>query len=713
MASRWIHAPRLHSPLTGKERRVGWLELFYDLIYVATIIQLGNALSEHVGVGGFLVFAGLMVPLWATWTDFTFYSNRFVIDDAPHRSLVFLQMFAIGGMAVSVPDVMEGEPARFAAFYTAARVVLVVLYARMWVQEPISRDLSRRSVIGFGLGALAWGISIFVPAPWCYALWALGIVLDSTATLSRPAQDLAARFPPDGMHTTERYGLLTIIVLGESFVKVLSEVADRGISADVVLMGTFGLLITCALWWIYFDDVAGSRIRRERLSVFTWIYTHLPLTIGITAVGVAIKKAVLMDPGDTAYLKYRLLLTGTLVIVLLSVGLIDAVTERRAAHLSDRTRVKARVITAGVVLLVAFIGQFVPAALWLGGITLVLGAQVVFDISMAPDVVDHHHEAMHDSHAMLDEADAFDPESLDQGVRKRWDIKDVVRRGAPNELRKDLYFLFIEGSWTQALLGIGALFVLINLVFAALYMVEPWSVTGLEQGGFLEAFSFSVQTFATIGYGAMSPDTAWAHAISIVEAGVALMFTAIATGLMFAKASRPRSSVLFSKVCTVHEHHGVPTLIFRAGNARGNEVVEASVNVAALIEDISPEGMTMRKSVDLKLVRSTSPIFTMSWMVMHPLDADSPLHGLTAENVEQRLDRIIVTLVGFDATYAQQTHARKLYYPEDLRFGHQFVDVITNLDDGRMIIDFGPFHQTRAVDPGPEGQGPQSQGSGA
>lgn len=90
MRNRWFHRARLHVPEQGAERKVSWLELFYDLIYVAAIIQLGDGLSHHVGPAGFLAFAALFVPIWLTWTAFTFYSNRFVIDDFGHRALVFL-----------------------------------------------------------------------------------------------------------------------------------------------------------------------------------------------------------------------------------------------------------------------------------------------------------------------------------------------------------------------------------------------------------------------------------------------------------------------------------------------------------------------------------------------------------------------------------------------------------------------------------------------
>lgn len=109
MPNGWFHKPHLHTPSAHTEHKVARLELFYDLIYVATIIQLGNALSHHVGLGGVLVFFALFVPLWYTWTGFTFYSNRFMVDDGLHRGRVFIQMFAVDAMAVSVPRVMEHD----------------------------------------------------------------------------------------------------------------------------------------------------------------------------------------------------------------------------------------------------------------------------------------------------------------------------------------------------------------------------------------------------------------------------------------------------------------------------------------------------------------------------------------------------------------------------------------------------------------------------
>lgn len=710
MQNRWFHRPTLHSPAPGRERKVGWLELFYDLIYVATIIQLGTALSDHIatlGVLAFLAFAGLFVPIWVTWTNFTLFSNRFVVDDFLHRALVFVQMFGIGGMAVMVPRVLQGEPTPFVVSLIAVRAVIVVLYARVWRQVAVGREMTRRYTLGFGLGVALWTVSIFVPEPYRYLLWAVAIGVDFGVPLSPGVRSLVGRYPPDALHMSERFGLFIIIVLGESFVKVLTFVAEEGGSTNILLMGGLTILITCSLWWIYFDDVAGSRIRAKPLAPYVWLYTHLPLTVSITAVGVAIKKAVAFDPLAPAVAKYAWLLCGALGLVFLSVAIIDSVTARRQSDMSDRARVNVRAASAFLVLLLAPAAPFMPAWAFL---SLVAGAcvlQVIFDLSMAPLAADphaHHHDAQEVFERMRtrDDEEALARQTEGAARPRRWDVSQAVQKGTPNELRRDLYFHFMDGSWLRVFVSIGVAYLLSNVVFATLYMLEPPAVSGLSEGSFLDAFAFSVQTMTTIGYGAMSPASAYAHVLVTVEAAVGLLGVALVTGLVFAKASRPRTSVLFSDKVVIHDHDGVPTLVFRVGNARGNDLVEATIRVVAVKEGESSEGQKMRVLHDLALKRDTTPLFAITWTVMHPIDERSPLYGLTEDDLAQSLVALTCTLTAYDATYAQSTHARKLYYPEDIRSGHRFVDVISSLEDGRIMVDYEVFHDTVPLDAPPE-----------
>ena len=693
MLNRWYHRPSLHSLGHGHEKKVEWVELFYDLIYVATIIQLGNALSHHPSLLGFAAFAGLFVPIWYTWTGFTFYSNRYVVDDVVHRALVFLQMFCVGAMAIFVPRVLDGDYQAFTLAYAGARFVLVLLYLRVWLQVEEAKAFNRLYALGFAVGATLWLVSAFLPSPWVYVLWAVAMVVDFSVPLSRHSGALSGRHPPDMLHLSERYGLLIIIVLGESFVKVLTALADPGAATTTTMLtGGLTMLITVCLWWIYFDDVAGSHVKSKPIAAFVWVYTHLPLTIAVTATGVAIKKAVFFDPMLPAPAKYRWLLCGTLALALLSVSVIDLVTERRQSEMSDRARNTVRAGCAALVVLIAPAGAFLPSWVFLSLVAAVCVGQVVFDLSMAPLKTP---EEAHHAHA----AQAFTQPTEEDSARRekraqRRDISEAVRKGAPSNLRNDLYFHLMAGGWIRVFGTLGALFVVINVVFAALYLLEPGSVGNVRSNSFLDAFSFSVQTMATIGYGAMSPQTPYAHTLMIAEAAIGILGVALATGIMFAKASRPSSSVLFSEVCVIHDIHGESTLQFRVGNARGNDIVEASMRAVALVDEVTPEGHTIRRLHDLRLRRDMTPLFAVSWSIYHPIDEESPLYGLTAESIEEHLQVIIATMTGYDATYAQTTHARNIYYAEDVRFDVRFADVISQLDDGRVMVDYDLFHTT-------------------
>ncbi|MEZ4435288.1 MAG: low temperature requirement protein A [bacterium] len=706
MHNRWFHRPRLHSPRAGNARRVEWLELFYDLIYVAAFIQLGNALSAEPGAFGVLTFAALFVPIWSAWTSFTFFANRFIVDDFVHRLLVFGQMFAIGGMAIGVGDVFAGRPAAFATCYALVRLFLVALYARAWLQGHGGQSLARRNTLGFGLGAALWITAIFVPWPWIFLVWAAAALVDFAVPLNRRARAESLRYPPDVLHMSERYGLLTLIVLGESFVKVLSAGAEHSLSPALAGMGALSLLVTFSLWWIYFDDVAGSRIKKGDLTAFVWIYTHLPLALGITAAGVAIKKAALMDPDLAGTGKYRWLLCGALALVFACVTIIDAVTERRVAEAKDEHRVNARAISAAVMLLLAPAGAFMPAWAFVGLVTVVCVAQVVIDLAMAPYA--DPHEAHHESPRLFGEAEDEDPAPAPAptGPRRIRDPRDFVRRGAPSELRADLYFHLMEGTWRQLFALFVAAFLLINVVFASIYLLDEESIVGMAQPSFAQAFFFSVQTIATIGYGTLSPGSGFANAVVVVEAIVGVIMTALVTGLIFAKAARPRGSVLFSRPMIIKMHEGKPTLMFRVGNARGNEVIEASIRVVVICESTTAEGESMRRIYDLPLVRDNSPLFTLSWTVMHVIDERSPLYGISPEEMEERIVTFTVTMTAFDATYAQQTHARWLYHPADIRIGHRFVDILKSDEHGAMVLDYRVFHDTIADPAHPPVWGP-------
>ena len=274
---------QFHPPETShdgeSERKVTWLELFYDLVYVAAIIQLGNVLSKDVSWFGFVAFVALFVPIWWSWTGITFYANRFVFDDFWDRFLIFVQIGFIAILAMSVPQAFGELGVQFTLAYVGIRVVLIVLYLRGGRRVPKALPLTRRYAIGFSIAAAIWLLSAFVPPPARYALWALGMIVDFAVPLS--SRRLNSLLPPDVPHMAERYGLFTIIVLGEAFVKVISSAPEEPLAAAELVLGALGLTIVGAIWWIYFDNVAGSRVspvgtRPLHLDLFASSFGHWP-----------------------------------------------------------------------------------------------------------------------------------------------------------------------------------------------------------------------------------------------------------------------------------------------------------------------------------------------------------------------------------------------------------------------------------------------------
>ncbi len=261
----------------------------------------------------------------------------------------------------------------------------------------------------------------------------------------------------------------------------------------------------------------------------------------------------------------------------------------------------------------------------------------------------------------------------------------------------DLYHFALRLSWCSFLLGGVALYLAANAVFALLYLVQPGSIANARPGAFADAFFFSVQTMATVGYGQMAPATLYANLVVTVETAVGLMFLALATGLVFARFSRPTARILFSRVAVIGPYDGTPTLSFRLANQRSNQILQAEVNAVLLRDEKTLEGAPIRRFYDLKLARYRTPVFALTFSVMHQIDEDSPLHGASAASLAADNAELIVTATGIDETIAQHVHARTSYLPHEILWDHRFVDVMGWTDDGSRVIDYRQFHDTVAL----------------
>ena len=257
----------------------------------------------------------------------------------------------------------------------------------------------------------------------------------------------------------------------------------------------------------------------------------------------------------------------------------------------------------------------------------------------------------------------------------------------------DLYHRVMGLPLWGVLVLMAATYLGINLVFGMAYLVAPGGVGNLGPGDFWNAFFFSVQTFGTIGYGYMFPRSFTADMIVTVETFVGLVYVALATGLVFARVSRPTARVAFSAVAVVNDFDGVPTLMFRAANRRSNQILEAEVTVTLARDSVTVEGAQFRRFEELKVRRSRTPLFAYTWTVMHPIDEQSPLRGATLESLAHDRGEIIVGLSGVDDQFVQRVHARHSYSAAEIAWGKKFVDVLSIRPDGRRVIDYRLFHE--------------------
>jgi inward rectifier potassium channel len=261
-------------------------------------------------------------------------------------------------------------------------------------------------------------------------------------------------------------------------------------------------------------------------------------------------------------------------------------------------------------------------------------------------------------------------------------------------IRPDLYHRLLTIGWTGFFALIGAVYVVFNLGFAALYRLQAGSIANTRSDSLADAFFFSVQTMATIGYGDMHPATLYANLLVTVEVLLGLVGFALCTGVIFARFSRPTARVMFSRSAVIAPQDGVPTLMFRAANQRLNRILEAHVNLTLVRNELTAEGVPMRRFYDLDAARSPTPLFILTWTVMHVIDKASPLHGATAETMRKDGAEIIVTLMGTDETFSQTINARHNYPAEEILWGRRLVDILGSAADGRMSIDYSRFHDT-------------------
>lgn len=289
---RWLRPPRLRTLAREPgERHASWLELFFDLVLVVAIAQLAHLFVHHPDLHGALLAGGLFLAVFLAWQGFSFYADRFDTDDLPFRLAAFAQMLALLTLALQLREVAEGRYAGFAFAFALLRAILVVLYVRAYLHAPEARPLIRRYGGVYAFSVFLWLVSTALPSPWTLALWGFAIALDlATPPLSA---GIHRRVPTDSAHVPERFGLFTLIVLGELVVAVGAGVVDARWNPDAVAIAVGGFAMAACLWWLYFERLTAQELRRRPSSTLIFAYAHIPLLGALmfvaSGVGILIK----------------------------------------------------------------------------------------------------------------------------------------------------------------------------------------------------------------------------------------------------------------------------------------------------------------------------------------------------------------------------------------------------------------------------------------
>ena len=265
--------------------------------------------------------------------------------------------------------------------------------------------------------------------------------------------------------------------------------------------------------------------------------------------------------------------------------------------------------------------------------------------------------------------------------------------GLPGRGWRDGYHQLLSVPLWAFFAIMAAVYVAINTVFALIYMADPYGVVNARPADFADHFFFSVQTLGGLGYGVMSPRSLFCNLAMTLELFIGLFYLASATGLLFARISRPTARIMFSQVAVVAPFQGQQALMFRAANRRRNLVVEAEVSLSLVKDVTTAEGVGMRRYFDLPVVRARTPLFFLTWQVIHVIDEASPLRGETAASLAAARAEIVAVMRGLDEAFATTIHARTSYVHDQIVWGRRLKDIFVDGADGRTVIDFNRFHE--------------------
>jgi low temperature requirement protein LtrA len=381
-----FHFLRIHTVPTEEEGST-WLQLFFDLVYVAILVELGNRLASDLDLLGIVEFALLFIPIWWSWLEFVNYGRNYPTDDIGQRIMTVIYMAVMLLMAFEIHSLTRGTLTAFLITFGLSKFVLAIMYGRAWFLYPVHRHLTSSRAVAHVVVGILWIIIAFV-APSNLWLWALPIALGAllplfiqwvhrTTTRSElPNSAIKHHF------TINRFGELTIIVLGEFFIKLVTSSAGRELTVINYLIGAGLLAISVSLWWLYFDHLEHASLAKAGSRLSVWVYGHYPFMVAITAYGVVGNKIFAVTPRQPLDDTKRLLFTIALATAVLAYGIIEWASKEKDEPLSRSPQPWIRLAGAAALLALGFFGGSLNSGWLVGLVAAILLIQVGLDVYM-------------------------------------------------------------------------------------------------------------------------------------------------------------------------------------------------------------------------------------------------------------------------------------------------------------------------------------------
>jgi inward rectifier potassium channel len=286
-------------------------------------------------------------------------------------------------------------------------------------------------------------------------------------------------------------------------------------------------------------------------------------------------------------------------------------------------------------------------------------------------------------------------------IRVRYGQYEFVKLNTQKFDLRDTYHLILTLSWPAFAGFVFGVYLLVNLVFATLYLLKAHAIAEMPPGSFSDAFFFSVETLATVGYGHMYPDTFYGHLVAMFEIIAGMFGLAVITGLIFVRFSRPTARIQFSKVLVIAPFDGVPNIMIRVANLRHQAMVEPEFRMILLRNVMSPEGDEVRRFRPLKLEFDHLIAFPAVMTVRHRIDAESPLFGVTPEDFQRQDVLIMASIVGVDTVIVAPVQSFAYYRHKEFQWNRRFVEIYDQSEKGEWTVDYARIDETEEISPVP------------